>query len=115
MVKEILAAAGIKERGSRFAKPPAGTYAVWFDDIDTDGPDSLPPGAFKYGMPPAAIKHSVSLEVYEPKKDDAALAALEAQLAARGLQYTKQDRLWIQTEQMYQTIYEFTYIEKRRT
>lgn len=115
MFEEILAAAGIKERGNRFTKPPAGTYAVWFDDIDTDGPDILPPVAFKYGMPPAVVKHSARLEVYEPKKDDAALAALEAQLSARGLHWIKHDRVWIQSEQMYQTIYEFTYTEKRRT
>lgn len=115
MTKEILAAAGIHERGSRFTKPPAGTYAVWFDDIDKDGPDPLPPGAFKYGTPPGVLKHIGRLEVYEPKKDDAAIAALEAQLDARGLLWTKQDRLWIASEQMYQTIYEFTYIEKRRT
>lgn len=115
MIKEILAAAVIKERGSRFTKPPAGTYAVWFDDIDKDGPDSLPPVAYKYGAPPAVIKHSVSLEVYAPKKDDAALAALEAQLDACGLLWTKQDWLWIASEQMYQAIYEITYTEKRRT
>ena len=106
MVKEILTAAGIKERGSRFVKPPAGTYAVWSDDIDTDGPDNMPPRIFT---------HNVTLEVYEPKKDDAGMAALEAEMSARGLHWTKQDRLWIQSEQMYQTIYEFTYIEKRRT
>lgn len=106
MVKEILTAAGIQERGSRFVKPPAGTYAVWFDDTDTDGPD---------GMPPRIFTHSVTVELYEPKKDDAAVVALEAEMNARGLHWTKQDRLWIQSEQMYQTIYEFTYIEKRRT
>lgn len=103
MVKEILAAAGIKERGSRFAKPPAGTYAVWKDDIDTDGPDNMPPRIFT---------HSVTVELYEPKKDDAAEAALEAQMGARGLHWTKQDRYWIQAEQLYQTIYEFNYTEK---
>lgn len=106
MIPEILAAAGIKERGSRFTKPPAGTYAVWFDDIETDGPD---------GMPPCIFKHSGTIELYEPKKDPAAVAALEAALSAAGLKWTKQDRLWIISEQMYQTIYEFTYIEKRRT
>lgn len=115
MIKEILDAAGISERGSRFTKPPAGIYAVWFDDIDKDGPDPLPPGAFKYGTPPAVIKHTARLEVYEPRKDAAAIAALEAQLDARGIIYTKQDRLWIASEQMYQTIYEFTNIKKRRT
>lgn len=106
MVKEILTAAGIKERGSRHTKPPAGTYAVWFDDIETDGPD---------GMPPRIFKHSVTIELYEPKKDEAAVAALEASLTAAALKWTKQDRLWLQSEQMYQSIYEFTYIEKRRT
>lgn len=106
MVKEILTAAGIKERGSRHTKPPAGTYAVWFDDIDTDGPD---------GMPPYIFKHSVTIELYEPKKDPAAVTALEAELTAAGLKWTKQDRLWIISEQMYQTIYEFDYTEKRRT
>ena len=106
MVEEILAAAGIKERGSRFTKPPAGTYAVWFDDITTDGPD---------GLPPMIFTHDVSVELYAPKKDAAAEAALEAEMSARGLHWTKQDRYWIQTEQMYQTIYEFTYTEKRRT
>ena len=106
MVKEILAAAGIKERGSRFTKPPDGTYAVWSDDITTDGPD---------GLPPMIFTHDVSVELYEQKKDDAAEASLEAEMSARGLRWTKQDRFWIQTEQMYQTVYEFTYTEKRRT
>lgn len=105
MVKEILAAAGITARGSRFTKPPAGTYAVWFDDITTDGPDNMAPSIFT---------HNVTVELYEPKPDDAAVAALEAQLSAYGLKWTKQDRFWIKAEQMYQTIYEFTYTEKRR-
>ena len=105
MVNEILAAAGIQQRGSRFAKPPAGTYAVWFDDLDTDGPD---------GMPPCIFTNSVSIELYEPKKDPAAVQALEREMSARGLHWTKQDRVWIKAEQLYQTVYEFTHIEKRR-
>lgn len=105
MVSEILAAAGVKERGSRFVKPPAGTYAVWFDDIDTDGPDD---------MPPCIFKHNCTIELYEPKKDEAAVTALEEALTAHGLKWTKQDRFWLITEQMYQTVYEFSYTEKRR-
>lgn len=106
MYSAILAAAGIPERGSRFLKPPAGTYAVWSDDIETDGPD---------GMPPSIFKHNGTIELYEPKKDEAAVTALEAELTSRSLKWTKQDRFWLHTEQMYQTIYEFSYIEKRRT
>lgn len=106
MIQELLAAAGIEERGSRFTKPPAGTYAVWFDDIDTDGPDD---------MAPCIFKHDCAIELYEPKKDPAAEAALEREMAAAGLKWTKQAALWIRSEQMYQTIYEFNYTEKRRT
>lgn len=106
MVNEILTAAGIQERGSRFVKPPAGTYAVWFDEIDTDGPD---------GEPPRIFTHAVTVELYEPKKDDAAEEALEAAMSAAGMHWHKGDRIWIQSEQMYQTIYDFSYIEKRRT
>lgn len=103
MVRDILEAAGIRERGSRFARPPAGTYAVWFDEIDTDGPD---------GRPPEIFHHSTTIEVYEPKKDDAAEERVEVEMNARGIHWQKSDRLWIQSEQMYQTIYEYEYTEK---
>ena len=103
MVSEILAAAGINTRRSRFIKPPAGTYAVFFDNIDAQGADNMAPRIFK---------HSVTVELYEPKPDNAAVSALEAQLGIYGVHWTKQDRLWIQSEQMYQTVYEFTYTTK---
>lgn len=105
MVKDILAAAGIQERGSRFVKPPAGTYAVWFDEITTEGADGAAPGIFT---------HDVTVELYEPKKDDAAEEALEAAMGAAGMHWHKSDRTWIQSEQMYMTIYDYTYTEKRR-
>lgn len=105
MVKKILAAAGIKERGSRFTKPPAGAYAVWFDDIDTESPD---------GMAPRIFKHSVTIELYAAKKEQSAAEALERELAADGLNWSKQDWYWISSEQIYQAIYEISYIEKRR-
>ncbi len=104
MLNEILAAAGIQQRGSRFVKPPAGTYAVWFDDLTTDGAD---------GQPPRIFTHNVTIELYEPKKDPAAQQALERELSARGLHWSKQDRVWIKAEQLYQTIYDFTCTEKK--
>lgn len=105
MIKDILAAAGITARRNRFPKPPNGTFAVWLDDIETDGAD---------GMPPAIFKHNVTIELYEPKPDDDAETNLEAAMSAYGLHWTKQDRFWIESELIYQTIYEFTYVEKRR-
>lgn len=104
MVKSILTATGLPYRRARFQRPPAGTYAVYMDDISTDGPDGRV----------QIITHSITVEVYEYKPDDAAEAAVEAAISAAGLQWTKQDRYWLQTEQLYQVVYEFEYTEKRR-
>ena len=108
MVNDILTASGIQHRRGRVIKPPEGTYAVYMDDTTTDGPDGLPSGA------PFIVTHDVTVELYESHPDDAAEAALEAAIIAAGLTWTKQDRYWLHTEQMYQVVYEFTYQEKRR-
>ena len=105
MINKIIQAAGLNCRKSRFLKPPAGTYGVYMDDITTDGPDNM------VGW----YEHSITLELYEPTPDDAIEAAVEAAITAEGLQWTKQDRYWLQEEQRYQVVYEFDYIEKRRT
>ena len=105
MVDRILTAAGVQGRRGRFTPPLPATYAVWADNVTTDGPDGAP----------RILRHDTSLELYESKPDDKAEAAIEAAIAAEGLQYTKQDRYWIRSEQMYQVIYEITYYEKRRT
>lgn len=104
MVDAILTAAGLNYRRARFLKPPAGTYGVYTDDIDTDGPDGMA----------LVLAHSITLELYEPEPDDTTEAAVEAAITAAGLQWTKQDRYWLQEEQRYQVVYEFEYIEKRR-
>lgn len=103
MADKILTAAGIKHRRARFLKPPAGTYAVYLDDVTTDGPDG-------YNR---IFYHDYTVELYEPTPDDAAEAAIEAALDAEGIPWTKQDRYWLQDEQRYQVVYEFTKIEKR--
>ena len=104
MVKNILTAAGVQFKRTRFPQPPKGTYAVYMDDVETDGPDGIN----------AILRHNVTVELYEPKPDDTAEAAVEWELDAAGLEWAKQDRYWLQDEQRYQVIYEFTYIEKRR-
>jgi len=102
MINQILKAAGVTYRRTRFPKPPAGTYAVYMDDISTDGPDDRN----------SIFTHDYTVEVYEPTPDDATEKAIEAALNERGLQWTKQDRYWLQDEQRYQVIYEFTHISK---
>ena len=105
MVNEILTAAGIKYRQGRLTGQKAPTEAVYLDDITTDGPDGLP----------RIRRHDITVELYEDRPDDAAEKALEDAISAAGLQWTKQDRYWLQTEHMYQVIYEFFYFEKVRT
>lgn len=102
MVNDILTAAGLNHKETRFVRLPEGTHAVWFDDVTTDGPDG-------YNR---IYTHDVTVELYEPKPDPTAEAALEAELDARGLPWTKQARYWLDDVQRYQVIYEFTYYTK---
>ena len=110
MIKKLLTAAGVLHRRGRFPGPPEGTYAVYFDDIDADGAD--PDRSGTPGGPPRIYHHNVRVELYEAKPDDEKEAAIEAELDAWGLPWTKDDRYWIQTEQLYQVIYEFSYTSK---
>ena len=103
MVLDILQAAGIPAKEARYPNPPAETYAVTFDEVTADGPDGLN----------RIFTHDVTVELYEPRRDDAAEDAIERELDARGLHWTKQARYWLQSVQRYQVIYDFQYIEKR--
>ena len=104
MVNSILTASGLPYKESRFPNPPAGAYAVYLDSVAADGPDGMN----------LIFTHDIAVEVYEPKPDPAAEAALEAAISAAGLHYTKQARYWLDSVRRYQVIYEFTYIKKRR-
>lgn len=103
MIAEILTEAGLTFRHIRFLKPPQGTYAVWQDDIVTDGADGESSGIFE---------HNYTVELYEPTPDDTSEAALEAAFAAHGIHYRKEDRYWLQDTQRYQTSYDFTLTSK---
>lgn len=109
MVNKILQGAGFvlnqTYRETRFLKPPATTYAVFNDTKTVRGPDNVN----------ALTEHEVNIELYEYSPDPTAEAAIETQLDLYGQEYIKQNRYWINEAQLYQVIYEFTYIEKRRT
>lgn len=106
MINAILTAAGVEYAQGRFIQMPAGPHAVYFDDIEVDAADEGKAGV---------CTHNVTVEVYEPIPDDALEAAIEAELDARSISWTKQDRYWLKDLQRYQVIYEFTYHTKRRT
>jgi hypothetical protein len=110
MVNEILTAAGVETSRARFLKQPGVSFAVYFDNIGVDAADRVTPSS--KGLP-RIITHDVSVELYEPIQDDAVEAAIEAELDVRGLSWTKQDRLWLDKEKLYQVVYEFNYITKK--
>lgn len=103
MTEEVLKAAGVPFQPARYPNPPAElTYAVYFDDVTADGAD----------LSNDIFTHDVTVELYEPEQDPAAEAAVEAQLNARGIPWTKQARYWLESIQRYQTVYEFSYKSK---
>lgn len=106
MVKEILTASGFVEnktfRETRFLQPPKETYAVYNQSIRRRGADNLN----------LISEYDISIEVYEYAPDPKAEASIEAQLDNIGQQYEKAERYWIESEQLYQVIYNFSYMKK---
>jgi len=107
MVNRILTGAGFvlneTYKETRFLKPPKKTYAVYDDTRLSRGPDGLN----------LIIEHDVRVELYEYAPDPEAETRIENELDSLGIEYTKNSRYWIQEEQLYQVIYEFSYIEKK--
>jgi hypothetical protein len=102
VINEILTASGLPCQETQFLRPPAKTYAVYMDDVETDGGD--------YAN--LIYRHDVTVELYEPKPDPEAEAAVERELNVRGIKWHKQPRYWVELAQRYQVIYEFAYIQK---
>lgn len=109
MIKAILTATGVEFAQGRFITMPKGTHAVYFDDVETETADPVASA----GMP-RIYHHNVTVELYEPAPDDAAEAAIEAELDTSGLAWSKQDRYWLKDLQRYQVVYEFEYTSKTK-
>lgn len=106
MVKQILTESGFKEgktfKETRFLKPPKSNYAIYLDSYNTRGADGL--NLLK--------EHDITIELYSNKPAPADEMNIENALNTRGIEYEKQERYWLESEQLYQTLYTFTYFEK---
>lgn len=106
MVKRVLTGAGFEEgvtfRETRFLKPPKTTYAVYMDSFTRHGADYLN----------LVKEHYYTIELYSYVLDSEAEKKIEASLDDLGLEYEKQDRNWIHSEQLFQVVYTFDFIEK---
>jgi hypothetical protein len=110
MVKRILTGAGFIEnetfRETRFLSPPKSTYAVFMDSYTSGGADTVV----------LVKRHSVTIELYEYAPDPTAEAKIEARLneyyPRMSGEWNKEPRYWLESEQLYQVVYTFDYIEK---
>ena len=106
MVKKILTGAGFEEnktfKETRFLKPPKTTYAVYEDSFTRRGADGV--NLLK--------EHSLTIELYCYAPDPDAEARIEAMLDNLGIEYNKDPRYWLESEQLYQVVYTFDFIEK---
>lgn len=103
MVTDILTDAGITHNPVRFLRPPEGTYAVYFDAQEHRGSDNAN----------FIIDHEVTIELYSARPDLNAQVSIEIELNKRGIEFSKPDVIWLDTEKLFQVIYTFDYTEKR--
>lgn len=106
MVKRVLTNAGFVEnktfKETRFITPPKSTYAIYLDSFESRGSDNH-----------NLLKdHDYTIELYSYKPDPDAEKRIEKSLDDLGLEYAKDDRVWILEEELYQVVYSFNYIEK---
>lgn len=107
MVHKVLTGAGLEfgktYTETRFLKPPKSSYATYSDTQTVRGPDNVN----------ALVSHEINIELYEYAPDPELEAAIEQQFDTLGQEYIKQPRYWIAEEQVYQIIYEFSYLAKK--
>lgn len=106
MVKTILTGAGFVEnktfKETRFLKPPKDTYSIFLDSYSRRGSDDLN----------LIRDHDCTIELYSYKADPDAEARIEATFDKYGIDYDKDPRVWLNSEQLYMVVYTFRYIEK---
>lgn len=112
MISEILTAAGVEHVQGHFLRMPAGTFAVYFDDIEVTAADRV--ATIHAGGLPRIYTHNVTVELYEELPDDAKETAIEDELDTHGLEWTKQDRYWLEDLKRYQIVYEMKYTSKTK-
>lgn len=102
MVKDILNQIGIPFKKTRFLKAPSTSYIVYMHDCNSRGAD----------IKNLIKENDITLELYSYSQDEDSQRKIENALDERGIEYKKQSSYWIETEQIYQTVYDFSYITK---
>lgn len=93
---------GIQHIETCWAMPPSLPYAVYHDRATRRGAD----------LYNGIIDHDITVELYARKPVPELEDQIGRRLDALGIEYVRQERMWIDTEHFFETVYDFTYTEK---
>jgi hypothetical protein len=100
-VKTWLETTGMKAAELRFLKPPSRPYIIFLDNKEVRGAATRN----------CIANRDITIELYSDKIDNEAEQKIEDLLNEKAIEYTK-DRTWIDSEKLFQTLYDFNLIEK---
>lgn len=100
-IKAWLETTEIKTAETSFIKPPPLPYIVFTENKDVRGADNRN----------CISERTISIEFYSSVVDHTSEGEIEGLLNEKLIEYSK-DRIWIDTENMFETIYDFNLIEK---
>ncbi|WP_291634545.1 hypothetical protein [Clostridium sp.] len=100
-IETWLGTTGLKVSEERFIKPPPLPYAIFTDSPDVSGADFLN----------CIADRSISIELYSLKVDHDSELLIENLLNEKAIDF-KKDRVWIDTQMMFMSVYDFNLVEK---
>ena len=100
-IETWLETTGLKVSEERFLKPPPLPYVVFTDNTEIGGADDKN----------CIADRSINVELYSLKVDHISETLIENLLNEKAIDF-KRDRVWIDTEMMFETIYDFNLVEK---
>jgi hypothetical protein len=100
-IKPWLETTGYVVEEDLFMKPPSLPYIIFKENNDVSGADDKN----------CIVDRKISIELYSEEINKVAEKAIETLLNEKTIQYSK-NRIWLNTEMMFETIYDFNLIEK---
>ena len=96
--KTAIDGCGITAKEAEYAKAKATPNLVYFRSADSS--------IYADGIP-VIIKTQIAVELYTERNDNASEKVLECWLRKNQIKFKKTERVWLTTENCYQTLYEF--------
>lgn len=100
-VKSWLESTEYKVKESRFLKPPPLPYIIFLDARKYRGADRKN----------LIVERDITIELYSEVVDETAEHKINCLVNTLGVEY-EYGRIWIESEKMFQTVYDFHLIEK---